>query len=329
MVRCVTSSNSVPDDDKISLVPYRWAHTKIAMTRTIPPLNPLHVFEVVARTGNFTKAAKELRVTQSAVSRQIATLEAYLGLKLFVRQHQGISLTTVGQSYWNEIAPAFAAISASTERLKSEQSREALRIDVYPTFAVKWLIPRLPEFNRLHPNIEIRLTTGIRPVNFAASTIDLAIQLANPAELADEFQVMFMDQLQPFCSAKYATEHELETLDDLKSVLMLHSHYRRGDWLDWLHSQGRPELWSPGIEFPSSILSYKAAAEGMGVVIGQTLLVEEDVVRGELLPLFQPVERELAYCVMWERNTEPNLKGRTFVKWLMNEVKKAKSLPAA
>lgn len=299
------------------------------MTRTIPPLNPLHVFEVVARTGNFTKAARELRVTQSAVSRQIATLEAYLGLKLFVREHQGISLTAIGKAYWSEITPAFATISSATEQLKLEQSREALRIDVYPTFAVKWLIPRLPEFNRQHPNIEIKLTTGIRPVNFAASTLDLAIQLVRPSELTDEYKVMFNDVIQPFCSPSYAAEHRLETLSDLRSAHMLHSHYRRGDWLDWLQSQGHADLWAAGIEFPSSILSYKAAAEGMGVVIGQLLLVEEDVAARSLVPLFTPVERDLAYCVMWEKNTEPNLKGRTFIKWLMREVEQAASAARA
>lgn len=105
------------------------------MSRSIPPLNPLHVFEVVARLGNFTKAAKEMRVTQSAVSRQIATLEAYLGLKLFKREHHGITLTDVGTRYWNEIGPAFAAIATATGRLRAAQSREGLRLVVYPTFA--------------------------------------------------------------------------------------------------------------------------------------------------------------------------------------------------
>ncbi|RDE09559.1 LysR substrate-binding domain-containing protein [Pelagibacterium lacus] len=290
------------------------------MTRTIPPLNPLHVFEVVARLGNFTRAAQELRVTQSAVSRQIATLEAYLGLKLFTREHQGIALTPAGTKYFDEIGPAFAAIASATGRLRISQSREALRLVVYPTFAAKWLIPRLSRFSALHPQIEIKLTTGIKPANFASQTVDLAIQLATPDQITDGHKLLFDDIMQPVCSPSYLAEHKLETVDDLATARLLHSHYRRSDWQDWLDDIGRRDLWHDGVEFPSSLLTYQAAIEGMGVAIGQTRLLAEEIKAGTLVPLFDVVKRDLAYFVMWEKGTEPNLKGRKFIRWLGDEL---------
>lgn len=295
------------------------------MSRTIPPLNPLHVFEVVARLGNFTKAAQELRVTQSAVSRQIATLEAYLGLKLFRRQHQGIELTPIGVKYWDEIGPAFASIAAATGRLKVTQSNKALRLVVYPTFAAKWLIPRLSRFSASHPQIEIKLTTGIKPANFASQTVDLAIQLALPDQVADGHKLLFDDIMQPVCSPAYLAENKLHSIEDLASARLLHSHYRRSDWQDWLGAIDRSDLWHDGVEFPSSLLTYQAAIEGLGVAIGQTRLLAEEIKAGTLVPLFDVLKRDLAYFVMWEKGTEPNLKGRKFIRWLSSELEEAPS----
>jgi len=290
------------------------------MSRAIPPLNPLHVFAVVAQVGNFTRAAQELRVTQSAVSRQIATLEAYLGLKLFSRQRQGIELTAVGARFFEEIGPAFETIAVATERLRLSRSREALRLEVYPTFAAKWLIPRLARFSTLHPQIEIKLSTGIKPANFAAQNVDLAIQLAKPGQIVDEHQLLFHDVMQPVCSPAYLNEHRIEQLDDLAGARFLHSRYRRNDWRDWLGAFGRSDLWGGGVEFPSSLLTYQAAVEGMGIAIGQTGLLSDDIKAGVLVPLFDVIERELAYFVIWPKGTEPNLKGRKFIRWLRDEV---------
>jgi LysR family transcriptional regulator, glycine cleavage system transcriptional activator len=145
------------------------------MARKMPPLNPLHVFEASARLGSFTKAAEELGVTQSAVSRQVAVLEAYVRQRLFIRGRHGIALTPAGEAYRKDIAPAFARVAAATEKLRQAGQTEPLRLRCYNTFAVKWLIPRLPRFQADHPAIEVRLSNAVAEVDFARDEVDLAI----------------------------------------------------------------------------------------------------------------------------------------------------------
>src|ERR1700760_3853246 len=143
--------------------------------QSIPPLNPLHVFEVASRLESFTAAATELGVTQSAVSRQIATLEAALGTQLFVRERHGVMLTKQGRNYRDGIVPAFTMIRAASAALKNPRA-EPLKLRIYTTFAAKWLIKRLPKFQQLHPKISVRLDASVDNVNFARDDIDLAIQ---------------------------------------------------------------------------------------------------------------------------------------------------------
>lgn len=291
------------------------------MARTVPPLNPLHVFEAVTRLGSFTRAAEELNVTQSAVSRQVSTLEGYLNVRLFNRERHGITLTPVGETFAKEVGPAFAAISAATEKILADERSQPLFLRLYPTFAVKWLIPRLPHFHAEHPNIEVRLTTSVAPVDFARENVDLAIQLASPDVGNCEKLLLFRDIIQPVCAPSLLESGPpLRSLDDLAEHRMLHSHYRRTDWKDWLSAVNRPDLLSEGMMFPSSMLTYQAATEGLGVAIGQRHLLAQDLNAGSLVPLFEPLERDLGYYAMWLRGKEPPLKARKFLSWLAREV---------
>lgn len=300
------------------------------MPRTIPPLNPLLVFDAVARLGSFTRAAEELNVTQSAVSRQISTLEAYLGQRLFSRERHGVALTAVGDAYRQEVAPAFAMIAAATAKLLNAGRAQPLFLRLYPTFAVKWLIPRLVLFNAEEPQIDVRLNTSVAPVDFGRETVDLAIQLASPDSIEDEHRLLFTDVIQPVCSpALLKGRHPLKTIDDLRHHRLLHSHYRRSDWSDWLAAMGRSELDSRGMEFPSSMLTYQAAAEGLGVAMGQVQLLGQDIASQALVPLFQPLARELAYYAIWPKGKEPNLKARKFLRWLERQVAGGESMPFA
>ncbi|WP_142846182.1 LysR family transcriptional regulator [Telmatospirillum sp. J64-1] len=287
--------------------------------RTIPPLNPLHVFETSARLGNFTKAAEELGVTQSAVSRQIATLEESLGMKLFKREHKGIALTVDGQAYFREISPAFARIASATDSLIARRKTNAIRVAAYPTFSAKWLIPRLARFNATHQNIQVKLKTSILPVNFDISPFDVAIQLRPVEEMDPEFSaLLFWDVIQPYCSPAFLDRHRLERPDDLFSVPLLASYYRRSDWQDWMAGVGLGDRRLESNEFPSSLLTYKAAAEGLGAAIGQPFLMEDEIASGTLVPIFTPVQRNLAHFIMWNRYA--NARVRNFVRWVREEV---------
>jgi LysR family transcriptional regulator, glycine cleavage system transcriptional activator len=283
----------------------------------LPPLNPLRVFEVAARLESFTAAADELGVTQSAVSRQIATLEGALGAKLFSRQRHGVLLTKEGRAYRDGISPAFAMISAASAALTHPRA-EQLRLRIYTTFAAKWLIKRLPKFQKAHPEINVQLSASAAKINFARDNIDLAIQFGRGEWRNLEKKLLISDVIQPVCSPRLLRAHpELRTVDGLRNQQLLHSHYRMQDWDDWLKSAGRPDLLSEGTIFPSSMLAYEAAAEGLGVAIGQLFLLKDDIAAGTLVPLFdRPLARDFGYYALWQKSAARGRSINTFLKWL-------------
>lgn len=292
------------------------------VSRSIPPLNPLHVFEVAARLGNFTKAAEELNVTQSAVSRQIGTLENFLKVRLFHRGRTGVSLTKIGKSYFREIEAAFSAIASSTAQVLKSGAAQQLHVCVYPTFAVKWLVPRMEDFNSRYPVIEVRVTTNVHEVDFVGENVDLAIRLLPDSDAEPRYIKLFTDVIQPVCSPALleSGRHCPVSIEALGRFRLLHSRYRRADWRDWLSAMGVEDIADRGIEFPSSVLTYQAAVEGLGVAMGQIRLLEHDLGSGRLVPLFdRQLERPMSYYVVWPKNTEPNYKARAFIHWLQRQ----------
>jgi LysR family transcriptional regulator, glycine cleavage system transcriptional activator len=289
--------------------------------QTIPPLNPLHVFEVASRLESFTAAAAELGVTQSAVSRQIATLEAALDTQLFARERHGVMLTKQGRAYRDGIAPAFTMIRAASAALKNPKS-EPLGLRIYTTFAAKWLIKRLPRFQGQHPKINVRLDASVENVNFSRDDVDLAIQFGRGDWRGVEKKLLIRDVISPVCSPKFLRKHpELRSIDGLRGRHLLHSHYRRRDWADWLASVGRPDLLSEGTLYPSSMLAYEAAIEGIGIAMGQTFLLKDDIAAGTLVPLFaRPLVRPLAYFAIWRKGAVQNRKVTTFLRWITDEI---------
>ena len=288
----------------------------------IPPLNPLYVFEVTARLRNFTKAAQALKVTQPAVSRQIRTLEEFLGVRLFERDKSGVILTPTGEQFHREISPAFQIIASAAANLTETRRVEPLRIRTYTTFASKWLIQRLPSFHVTYPNIKLNISNVVAPVDFEKDRVDVAIQFGDGSWPGVEAEILFPDVIQPVCSPGLVLKHKLLQLDDLRKVQLLHSHYRRSDWHDWLAAVRRPDLISDSeISFSSSILTYQAAVDGVGVAIGQINMLRNEINSGALVPLFDaPFERKLAHYVVWPKNRPVSRKLRSFLAWLRKHV---------
>lgn len=288
----------------------------------IPPLNPLHVFEVAARLRNFTKAAQELKVTQPAVSRHIRTLEEYLGVRLFERDKSGVLLTPIGEQFYTQISPAFQIISNAALNLTETRRIEPLRIRTYTTFASKWLIQRLPSFHVTYPNIKLNISNVVAPVDFQKDHVDVAIQFGDGRWPGVEAERLFPDVIQPVCSPGLQKKYNLIQPDDLTKVQLLHSHYRRTDWHDWLAAVRRLDLASDnGISFSSSILTYQAAADGVGVAIGQLNMLRNEIKSGALVPLFDaPLERKLAHYVVWPKNRPVSRKLRSFLSWLRKQI---------
>jgi LysR family glycine cleavage system transcriptional activator len=302
------------------------------LARPVPPLNPLYVFEVASRVGSFTKAAEILSVTPSAVSRQIATLEAFLGLRLFHRGRDGNTLTEVGAEYYAGIAPAFEVITQATERVAQRHDKKPLTVRVPSTFAVQFLIPRLPEFKGEHPSSSIRIVTGFGPVDFGREDVDISIQVGSGAWPGSQARALFPNWVQPMCSPRLLQgKHKPQSIDDLLQHRLLYSRNRPGDWQDWMTSVGRPDFpldRAEMIELPNSMLANQAAADGVGIVVGQVPLLGTEFASQPLIPLFGQPVRQGSYYAVWRAGTEPSRKARQFLSWLQRQLEPLVGLPA-
>lgn len=292
------------------------------MARRIPPLNPLRVFEVVARTQNLTAAAQELHVSQSAVSRQLAALETYLGVELFRRERHGVTLTRVGAAYAAKVIPAFEEIGAATDKLLRNTAQGVLRVRTYTTFTAKWLIPRLPDFRNRHPDIEVVVTNAVPDVDFDRDPVDMAIQFGDGHWPRVQLDLLFPDEIEPVCSPAYLAAQLPEGGNPellLRSRLLV-SHYRSADWNDWLEATGRPgaAAGAERMSFSTSVLTWQAALDGLGMAIGQTSMLSSEIEKGTLVrPFGQPVQRDKAYYLVRPASQRYSRKVDSFRDWLL------------
>jgi LysR family glycine cleavage system transcriptional activator len=282
------------------------------------------VFEVASRVGSFTRAADVLSVSPSAVSRQIAALEAFLDVRLIHRSRDGNVLTEVGEEYYREIAPAFETITSVTDRIMRAQDSAPLNVRVPSTFAVRFLIPRLSEFRTEHPGTNVRIVTGFGSVDFVREDVDISIQVGSGDWPGTESRMLFANWVQPMCSPNlFKARRPLRTIDDLMAYRLLISANRRNDWVDWLAAVGRsdfPLTRMEIIEFPNSMLASQAAVDGLGVVIGQVPVLAPEFAALELVRLFDKPVRQGSYYAVWRAETGPSRKARQFLSWLQRQL---------
>ena len=287
--------------------------------KRLPPLAALRAFELAARLGSFTQAAERLGMSQSAVTRQIASLEVSLKTRLFHRGRRGVELTVEGREYHTELGPAFDMIEAATARLRRPEGDDMLRLRVYPVFAVKWLIPRLADFAAWAPRVRVELDTSVEPADFDRARLDAAIQFSSGERVDVRNELLIPDEIEPICSPSLLTyTGGSVSLDDLARFPLLHARYRRADWRDWALANNRPDLIDRhGTEWPSSVLTYQAAQEGLGFAMGQTRLLQRDFEQGTLLhPFNRPLRRPMAYHLVLPLQPPP-LRVRSFRAWLL------------
>ncbi|MBO9513881.1 MAG: LysR family transcriptional regulator [Variovorax sp.] len=291
----------------------------------LPPLNPLKVFHVVARTKNLTKAAQELHISQSAVSKQLNVLETYLGIELFRRERHGIVLTQAGARYSDEISPALDVISGSTREIMRSGSDNKLRIQTYTTFAAKWLIPRLSGFKQRHPDIAVVIANSVKDVDFDRDMVDLAIQMGNGAWQGKEADFLFEDVIEPVCSPEFQRRHAPDGAypQALLRTRLLISHYRPRDWQIWAQlCRYDEELENiESMRFSSSVLTWQAAIDSLGIAIGQTALLADDLDSGKLVaPFHLPVRTGASYYLVRPMLQRQSRKVTAFRDWMLEEV---------
>jgi len=284
------------------------------MRDTLPPLASLHAFVLVAETGSLTTAAERLSVTQPAISKRIRALEAHLGTLLLHRGANSAQLTAAGKEYAAVLGQAFDAIRGATSAISARPSGP-LRVRAYTTWALRWLIPRLPRFRARHPGQEVEVTTSIAPVNFARDPVDAAIRSAEyaPAPGAERLQRV---DVAPYAAPGLA---RLARRQGLQGVTLLGSRVRPGDWEVWAAAAGQL-LQGPPLLFESTSLAVQAALEGLGAVIVSPMLVAEDVRRRRLLRVAAEVVNTVDSYWLVIPPGRPTPALQAFRAWLLDEI---------
>lgn len=294
------------------------------MVRRIPPLNPLRIFEAVARTENLSSAARELHVTPSAVSKQLAVLETYLGVELFRRERYGVSLTHAGKLYASQVVPSFDTIANATERLMGSSNDGVLVVRTYTTFAAKWLIPRLRSFRDAHPGFDVQIATGTFDVDFDREIADVAIQFGRGDWSRLNSDLLFLDQIEPVCSPAFFASHAPNSKypESLLRSCLLVSQYRQGDWEDWLYATALSpaQEGASRMSFATSVLTWQAAIEGLGLAMGQIAFLTSEFSRNALVrPFKRPVQREQGYYLVRPKLQRDSRKVGVFRDWILSE----------
>ncbi|OLL32311.1 transcriptional regulator [Burkholderia sp. SRS-W-2-2016] len=288
------------------------------MARRLPPLNALRVFEAAARVESFSAAADELCVTHGAVSRQVAQLEAWLGLKLFERRGRRVVLTVSGRAYLAEISAAFDRIAlATTEQLRSTR-QQIVRVNAPTTFALRWLLPQLSNFQFTNPAIEVRLTTSDEPIEKLGDTCDVAIRGSEQKSAGYQVSEFLSEVRLPVCSPKVFESHPIRTVADLAQHTLLHTATYPGLWTEWLAASGHAGLVPrQSQQLDHFYLTLQAAIDGLGIAMGPTALVALDVEEGRLVfPFDGPALPAWRYCsyVRDARREDPAI--AIFLTWL-------------
>ncbi|KEA08455.1 LysR family transcriptional regulator [Rhizobium rhizogenes] len=292
----------------------------ITPRRFLPSLSLLSAFEASARTGSVTVAARELDLTQSAVSRQIKALEGQLGVELFVRERQTIRLTLAGDSYAREIREALRRISSASLDLRANPNGGTLNVAILPTFGTRWLAPRLGDFLATNPGITINLVTRLSPFDFRLDSIDAAIHFGHPHWPGAELAFLMSERTMPACSPDFLARHRLVEPADFLQVPLLHLTTRPDAWEKWLAANGAPASGVRGMLFDQFATAAQAAISGLGVALLPTFLIQEELKRGELVAAspneLESDERYYLACP-FERLAYPPLV--RFREWIVNQ----------
>lgn len=252
--------------------------------RFLPSLSLLAAFEAASRTGSVTAAARELELTQGAVSRQILALEEQLGVALFLRERQTIRLTMAGETYAREIREALQRISGASLNLRANPGGGTLNLAVLPTFATRWLVPALKDFIADNPGISINMVTRLSPFDFRRDSIDAAIHFGMPHWPGAELTFLMHETVLPACSPEFRDRHRLEKPMDLLNVPLLHLTSRPDAWEKWFGTSGVDFGNLHGMLFDQFATVAQAAISGLGAALLPAFLITDELASGELVP---------------------------------------------
>jgi LysR family transcriptional regulator, glycine cleavage system transcriptional activator len=286
--------------------------------RDLPPLRALTAFEAAARLGSFRMAAGELGITRSAVSHQVKLLEQRLDVLLFRRDARRAELTQLGQTYYPAVHDAFNQIEAQTRALRPSTTDNELTIQVYVTVALKWLIPRLHDFERKYPDMKVRLSTSYFDWDFDERNVDVGLILARNKLPGHYYRPLFKSYLKPVASPELA----LKTPDDIKKHKLIDVYTAEEDWQIWLEAAGVKGVKPTNrLSVDSYILAQEAAIEGRGLAMTIGPYATEEIKLGRLVEPF-PLRVEHKHHWYFACNAEHHRKPKVkrFEDWLVKQV---------
>ena len=289
------------------------------------PLNAIRAFEAAARRGSFVDAAKDLHVTHWAIGKQIRLLEDWLGVPLFERRARGVALTDHGADLLTDVSAALSRLTSATGRLREPSSAHrvsgVVRINALSSFALRWLLPRLSKFAEACPSIEVKVSTTSRKLRYVGTAFDIGIRSGVEHGAGIACETLMPDRRLPVCNPRILRDRPIETAQDLRRHVLLHSTTTRPAWPQWLVAAGVPGLVPVRhLELDHVYLQLQAAVDGLGVALGSLPLVEADIAAGRLVcPITAPEYRADDYqlVIPEDRLRDPAIKA--FRNWILAE----------
>jgi len=299
------------------------------MSRDLPSLNAIRMFEAAARHQNFTRAAEVLFVTQGAVSRQVKRLEDELGCELFKRDGPKLQLTDHGARFYDAISEALGLVRRGTLELRRAMSVPSLNVSVLPSFAAKWLVQRLASFQDYHGNIEVRISASYDQVDFLMRPdIDAAIRWGQGGWPGTYWECLLTERLFPVCSPGFLREHQHpRSPDELAALPLVRTIEEFDQWDEWFAAAGgsAPRARGP-IRYSDALLLQQAAIEGQGVALARSLLVEDELKAGRLIRLFdESIASSNNFYFVCPTRQKDNETLVSFLNWLRNEARQSDS----
>jgi LysR family transcriptional regulator, glycine cleavage system transcriptional activator len=295
------------------------------MKRRMPTLNALKVFEVAAGLGNFTRAAEILNVTQSAVSRQVRQLEEQLGEVLLERHHHHLRLTSAGKLLLKALHESFDRIELSVRAIQEKQHLNRLRVNAPPTFALRWLLPRLGRLRERHPELDVTITSAPRDTLTESAQLDCAIRFGNGEWSHLDSSLLMQEQHIAVC-APGLLNGRTPARADLSSMTFLHvlasQDKRYMTWRHWLDAAGLSGMdMRGGYEFDLLDMAIRAAVDGLGVTVADRYMVDQELADGRLVQLGDTqVEGHQSYWFVTRPEQVPLPAVEAFRAWLQQEI---------
>jgi len=288
------------------------------MPHQLPPLNALRVFEVTARAGSYTEAARELHLTHGAISRQIQLLEEALGQQLFRKEGQRMVATGHAKAFAREISAAFDHISDAARRYGKQASTKVIRVNAPATLAMRWLIPQLPSFRGRHPQVEVRISTAFSNDPVLRGSFDVGIRRSADDRAQFEVLPLLAEQTTVIASPAYLKQRKVRKPADLAQAVWLSTESRPGDWENWLASAGCAELRpAQTLRFDHFFVTLQAVVDGMGLGIGPFPTLDSDLESGRIVtPFPKLISRGSEYFALVPRDSDKPKFLRDFLEWL-------------